>query len=74
VSDHPEKRRLVEERGIGAAFDERDPRDIARVITRLLSDPAAYEAMRARCQKVGREELNWEVISKRFVAAIEHLK
>jgi len=74
VSDHPEKRRLVEERGIGAAFDERDPRDIARVITRLLSDPAEYEAMRARCQKVGREELNWEVISKRFVAAIEHLK
>jgi len=73
VSNHPERRRLVEQYGIGVTFDETDPRDIARVIARLLSDRAEYDAMRARCQKVGREELNWEVISKRFVAAIEKL-
>ena len=74
VSNHPERKRLVEQYGIGATFDEADPHDIARVITDLLSDPAAYQGMRERCQKVGREELNWEVVSQRFVAAIEQLK
>ena len=73
VSDHPEKRRLVETYGIGAVFDERDPRDIARVINELLSDPVRYQAMRERAAKVGREELNWDVIAPRYVAAIEGL-
>lgn len=74
VSDHPEKRRLVETYGIGAVFDERDPRDIARVINDLLSDPVRYQAMRERAAKVGREELNWEAIAPRYVAAIEQLQ
>ena len=73
MSDHPEKRRLIEQYGIGATFDESDPRDIARVINGLLADPVAYQAMRARCERVGREELNWEVVSRRYVAAVEAL-
>lgn len=73
ISDQPEKRRLVEKYGIGAVFDEKDPQDIARVINKLLSDPVEYEAMRARARKVGCEELNWEVVSRRFVSAVEKL-
>ena len=73
VSNHPEKRRLIERYGIGATFDESDPRDIARVINELLADPARYQAMRERCARVGREELNWEVVSRRYVAAVESL-
>jgi len=73
VSDHPEKRRLVEQYQIGAVFDETDPRDIARVINELLSDPVRYQTMRERAAKVGREELNWETIAPRYVAAIEKL-
>lgn len=73
VSDHPEKRRLVEKYGIGAVFDEKDPQDIARVINELVSDPVEYEAMRTRAREVGRAELNWEVVSRRFVTAVEQL-
>ena len=74
VSDHPEKRRIVEKYGIGATFDERDPRDIARVINELLSDADELEAMRQRCRKAARKELSWEVVSRQFVAAIERLQ
>jgi glycosyltransferase involved in cell wall biosynthesis len=73
LSDHPGKRQLVERYGIGATFDETDPRDIARTINGLLSDPERYEAMRARCRTAAREDLNWEVVSRRFVEAIEQL-
>jgi glycosyltransferase involved in cell wall biosynthesis len=73
VSDQPEKRKLVERYGIGATFDESDPQDIARVINQMLADPVAYQAMRARCGRVGRQELNWEVVSRRYVAAVERL-
>jgi glycosyltransferase involved in cell wall biosynthesis len=73
VSNQPEKRQLVEKYGIGSVFDETDPQDIARVINEILSDSAEYAEMRARCLKVAREELNWEVVSRRYVAAIEGL-
>jgi glycosyltransferase involved in cell wall biosynthesis len=73
ISDQPEKRRLVEQYGIGAVFNEKNPQDMARVINTLLSDPVKYAAMRARSQKVGREELNWEVISRQFVDALERI-
>lgn len=73
VSDHPEKRALVEQYDIGVTFDERDPRDIAHAIQSLLTDPARYEQMRANCLKAAREELNWEMESKKYVSAIETL-
>ena len=73
VSDQPEKRQLIEQYGIGATFDETDPRDIARVIIRLLSDPVQYEAMRANCRKAARGALNWEVVSRQYVSALEKL-
>lgn len=73
VSNHAERRQLIEHYGIGVVFDEKDPQDIARVINELLSDPVEYEAMRARCLKAAREELSWEIVSRRFVAAVEKL-
>lgn len=73
VSDHPEKRALVERYGIGVTFDERDPRDIARAIQSLLADPVRYAHMRANCLRSAREELNWEMESQKYVAAIEAL-
>ena len=73
VSNQPEKKRLVDQNRIGAAFDEKDPHDIARVINELLADPERYSAMRARVQKLGREELNWEVVSRVYVEAIERI-
>ena len=73
VNDQPEKRRLVEKYRIGAVFDEKDPKDIARAITQLVSDPLEYEEMRARCRKAAREELNWGVVSQELVSAIEKL-
>jgi glycosyltransferase involved in cell wall biosynthesis len=73
VSDQPEKRKLVEQYGIGATFDESDPRDIARVITGLLSDPVRYQAMRTNCRKAAREALNWEVVSRQYVSALERI-
>ena len=73
VSDQPEKRHLVEEYGIGVTFDETDPRDIARAINLLFSDPVEYETMRANCRKAAREKFNWEVVSQRYVSAVEKL-
>ena len=59
MSDHAEKRLLVEEHGIGALFDETDPRDIARVVNETLADRQEYERMRRRCLIAARI-LNWE--------------
>ena len=73
VSDQPEKRRLVEQFGIGTTFDETDPKDIARAIRQLLADPAAYEAMRGRCRRAAREALNWEIVAQDYVSAMERL-
>ena len=73
VSNQPEKRHLVEEYGIGVTFDETDPRDIARAISSLFSDPVEYETMRANCRKAAREKFNWEVVSQRYVSAVEKL-
>ena len=73
VNEQPEKRRLVEQYQIGIVFDETDPRDIARAIQSALADPVRYEQMRANCLKVAREELNWDIMSKRYVTAIEAL-
>ena len=73
ASDQPEKRQIIEKYAIGSVFDERDPQDIAHAINGLLSHPGEYEAMRARASRVAREELNWELVSRRYVAAIETL-
>lgn len=50
VADYPEARRVVEEHGIGLAFDPYDPRSIAAAINRLVEDRAFAEACRARTE------------------------
>jgi glycosyltransferase involved in cell wall biosynthesis len=59
MSDHIEKRTLVERYGIGILFDEADPRDIARAVNGVLADGASYGRMRRNCLAAARE-LNWE--------------
>ena len=59
MSDHLEKRLLVEEHGIGVLFDETDPKEIARVVNETLDDREAYAVMRRNCLEAARV-LNWE--------------
>ncbi len=59
MSDHAEKRMLVEHYGIGVLFDETDPSAIAEAVNCLLNDPQRYAAMRQNCLVAARE-LNWE--------------
>ncbi len=59
MSDHCEKRLLVESYGIGALFDETDPKEIARVVNITLDDREAYAAHRRNCLEAARV-LNWE--------------
>jgi glycosyltransferase involved in cell wall biosynthesis len=59
MSDHREKRLLVEEYGIGVLFDETDPAEIARVVNQALDDREAYAVLRRNCLEAARV-LNWE--------------
>jgi glycosyltransferase involved in cell wall biosynthesis len=59
MSDHAEKRMLVERYGIGVLFDETDPRDIARAVNETLAGTADYQKMCGACHAAARE-LNWE--------------
>jgi glycosyltransferase involved in cell wall biosynthesis len=59
MSDHCEKRLLVENYGIGELFDETDPIEIARVVSMVLDDRETYAAQRRNCLEAARV-LNWE--------------
>ncbi|NNF43093.1 MAG: glycosyltransferase, partial [Phycisphaerales bacterium] len=59
MSNHIEKRMLVERHGIGVLFDETDPRAIAQAVNDLLGDDAVRRRMRAACLEAART-LNWE--------------
>lgn len=59
MSDHPEKRMIVEEHGVGVLFDETNPAAIADAVNRLLDDDIAYQSMRRNCLRAARS-LNWE--------------
>jgi glycosyltransferase involved in cell wall biosynthesis len=73
VSNHPEKRRIVESYGVGVVFDETDPRDIARAINELLNDDETYRAMSQRARIVTRETLNWQVESRKLLSLYAQL-
>lgn len=68
VSDHPEKRRIVETYGVGVVFDETDPQDIARAINELLNDEETYQAMCQRAREATQETLNWRVESRKLLS------
>ena len=59
MSDHCEKRLLVQNYGIGALFDETDPIEIARVVSSVLDDRETYAVQRRNCLEAARV-LNWE--------------
>lgn len=59
MSDHLEKRLIVERHGVGRLFDETDPRDIARVVNETLADRDELETMHRHCLDAAKH-LNWE--------------
>ena len=59
MSDHAEKRMLVEKYRIGWLFDETDPRAIAATVNAALADRKAYDGVRQHCLRAART-LNWE--------------
>ncbi len=73
VSDHPEKRRIVEAYNVGVVFDETDPQNIALVINQLLKDEQTYQAMCARARQVSRDVFNWEIESRKLLTLYQRL-
>ena len=60
MSDHPEKRMLVEQYGVGIVFAEtRPPAEIANAVESFLDDRASYAMAQRACVKAARV-LNWE--------------
>ena len=72
VSNLPEKRKIVEEYGIGACFEPNDPEDLARAVQSILSPPATYTRIRRSVAKA-RESLNWDREKGRLLDLYERL-
>jgi glycosyltransferase involved in cell wall biosynthesis len=73
VSDHPEKRSIVETHDVGIVFDETDPRAVAQTINALLNDESAYEATCERAREISRTTLNWDIEAKALLSAYDDL-
>lgn len=59
MSDHYEKRLLVEQYDIGVLFDETNPRTIASAVNEALADQDHYSIMRQNCFDAAKK-MNWE--------------
>lgn len=59
MSDHYEKRLLVEKYDIGVLFDETNPADIAKVVNDAIADGSRYSKMRQNCFDAA-QKMNWE--------------
>ena len=59
MSDHYEKRLLVEQYDIGVLFDETNPRTIASTVNEVLADENRYSKMRQNCFNAAKK-MNWE--------------
>jgi len=66
MSNHIEKRILQETYGIGALFDETDPKDIAKVIDDFVMDETQMENCANNCLKAAKE-LCWELEEKKLL-------
>lgn len=60
VSNQPERKRIVEEYGLGVVFDETNPKDIAEKIQSLVRKPQLCQQMRQHARAAHTKELNWE--------------
>lgn len=72
MSDHAEKRMIVEEHGVGVLFDETKPESIAAAVNQALADRGAYDVMRENCLNAARV-LNWESEERRLRAVYAEL-
>ena len=59
MSDHYEKRLLVEQYDIGVLFDETNPRTIASAVNEALANQNRYSKMRQNCFDAAKN-MNWE--------------
>ena len=59
MSDHAEKRLIVEHWSVGALFDETDPKNIHAVVSETLGDSARMARMQRNALHAARV-LNWE--------------
>jgi glycosyltransferase involved in cell wall biosynthesis len=74
VSDHPEKRRIVETYDVGAVFDETDPKSIAQTINRLLNNEDRYQQMCRNAKEAARTELNWHREEQKLITLYRSLE
>ncbi len=73
ASNFPELKRIIEGYGLGTTFDPEDPRDIARAINEVLSDPVKYEEMRQNALNAAKI-FNWENESEKLLAIYKSLE
>jgi glycosyltransferase involved in cell wall biosynthesis len=73
VSDHPDKRNIVETHDVGIACDETDPRSIAQAFNHLLSDPERYEQLCANARRAARKSLNWGIEAQKLLSLYDRL-
>ncbi len=73
VSDHPDKRRIVERHQIGVSCDETDPRSIAQALNSLVRDTGRYEQLCANARRAARDALNWQTEAAKLLALYEAL-
>jgi glycosyltransferase involved in cell wall biosynthesis len=74
VSDHPEKRRIVETFDVGTIFDEKDPRNIAQAINAVLDDEQRYQQLCRNARQATREKLNWTVEEQKLLQLYNSLE
>jgi len=72
ASNFPELRKIVLGHQLGAVFNPEDPKDIARAIKYILSDPERYQRMKENARKAARI-YNWENESKKLLALYAEL-
>jgi glycosyltransferase involved in cell wall biosynthesis len=64
---------FIEERGLGRLVDPDDADDLAEVLTCLLTDWPAAEAMAARAQEYARRNCSWLSVARRIKGLCEEL-
>lgn len=67
VSDHPEKRRIIQTYDVGITFDETNPENIAQAINTVLNDEPRYLQLCRNARKATRETLNWQVEEQKLL-------
>lgn len=66
ASNFPELRKIVLGHQLGEVFDPEDPRDIARAIDFILSDPERYRRMKENARRTA-QTYNWENESRKLL-------